>query len=183
MESNSWWERRDALELISNHLKASTLPNGLVSQVTEGLYQIPFDIALTQLQTALNTPVYELQLNQRLKIVKPILSNRAKFFENKSRDACFRMFASICIFLDFTSQQFSSIIDNKLNESRRSKLDIALLHLRESISTENIEDEHTNSEKLNKTVKPKSSSTEQEKQRQKLIDNPDFGISRTLTFL
>nr|CAH8868890.1 unnamed protein product [Trichobilharzia regenti] len=40
LESNSWWERRDALELISNHLKASTLPNGLVSQVTEGLYQV-----------------------------------------------------------------------------------------------------------------------------------------------
>nr|CAH8824386.1 unnamed protein product [Trichobilharzia regenti] len=271
LESKSWQERRDALELISNQLKVSTLPSGLVSQVTKGLCQVissdkhsmlviraagvlrelvesvgsgfmshaeraltvcllkfkdnkahlsetlrsateaivdmmPFDIALRQLQTALTTPVaktqaetlnllthlfrtskrkYELQLNQRLKIVKPILSNTAKFSEHKSqecRDACFQMFASICIFLDFTSQQFSSIIDNILDESRRSKLDIALLHLRESISTENIDNEHRNSEKANKTVKPKSSSTEQQQKRrqqqqQQLVDNPDFSIT------
>ncbi|CAH8826840.1 unnamed protein product [Trichobilharzia szidati] len=269
LESNSWQERRDALELISNQLKVSTLPSGLLGQVTKGLCQvissdkhsmlviraagvlrelvesvgkgfishaeralsvcllkfkdnkvhlsealrsateaivdiIPFDMALTQLQTALTTPVaktqaetlnllthlfctskrkYELQLNQRLKIVKPILSNTAKFSEHKSqecRDACFQMFASICIFLDFTSQQFSSIIDNILDESRRSKVDIALLHLRKSISTENIENEHTNSEKPNKTVKPKSSYTEQQQKQQRhqqLIDNPDFGIT------
>ncbi|CAH8826837.1 unnamed protein product [Trichobilharzia szidati] len=42
LESNSWQERRDALELISNQLKVSTLPSGLLGQVTKGLCQFLF---------------------------------------------------------------------------------------------------------------------------------------------
>lgn len=162
-----------------------------------------FDLALVHLQTALSTPVAktqtealrllahifcksnlrrELQLSQRLKISKPLLSNVAKFSQHKApecRDACFQVFAANRIFLDFTSQQFSAIIDNMLDESRRLRVDAAFLQLNEGLLQNNIP--HANSDPANLITKSKSKDSRV--QQQQLSDDFDFPVTRKQMFI
>ncbi|CAH8436568.1 unnamed protein product [Schistosoma mattheei] len=100
----------------------ANLSLALRSATTAIVDTMSFDLALVHLQTALSTPVAktqaealrllahifcksnlrrELQLSQRLKISKPLLSNVAKFSQHKApecRDACFQVFAANRIF-------------------------------------------------------------------------------------
>ncbi|KAH8854740.1 Cytoskeleton-associated protein 5 [Schistosoma japonicum] len=227
LESSSWQERKEVLEIISNQLRRSTITSSTCCLLTKALCQVitsdkhsmlvtraasvlselvesmgngftvyaeraltacllkfkdnksviaqalhsaataivdtmSFDLALVHLQSSLSTPVartqaealrllthllckstlrQELQLSQRLKISKPLLSNIVKFSEHKTlecRDACFQVFAAVRIFLDFSSKQFDAIIDNMLDESRRIKVDAAFLQLNEGLLQEKI---------------------------------------------
>ncbi|CAH8445916.1 unnamed protein product [Heterobilharzia americana] len=170
----------------------ANLAQTLRSTTTAIVDTMPFDMALLQLQNALTTPVAkiqaealrllthifcksnpknQLQLSQRLKIVKPLLSNVVQFSEHRSpecRDACFEMLAAIRIFLDFSSQQFVSITDKMLDDTRRSKVDIAFLQLSESIfSREYVKNTNTNSVSKSKSLSAK----------QQLINDSDFVLT------
>ncbi|CAH8437135.1 unnamed protein product [Schistosoma turkestanicum] len=162
---------------------------------------MPFDLALVQLQTALNnTPVaktqtealrllahlfcksnlrQELQLSQRLKISKPFLTNVAKFSQHKTpecRDACFQVFAANRIFLNLNSKQFNDIIDNMLDESRRVKVDAAFAQLNEGILRDNIANTNSDSPKLITKSKSKGSHFQQQQQQQ-LVNDFDFPVT------
>ncbi|CAH8438374.1 unnamed protein product [Schistosoma margrebowiei] len=174
----------------------ANLSLALRSATTAIVDTMSFDLALVQLQTALSTPVAktqaealrllahifcksnlrrELQLSQRLKISKPLLSNVAKFSQHKApecRDACFQVFAANRIFLDFTSEQFSAIIDNMLDESRRLRVDAAFLQLNESLLQNNIA--HANSNPANLITKSKSKDSHVQQQ---LADDFDFPVT------
>ncbi|CAH8437756.1 hypothetical protein MS3_00010065 [Schistosoma haematobium] len=175
----------------------ANLSLALRSATTAIVDTMSFDLALVHLQTALSTPVAktqaealrllahifcksnlrrELQLSQRLKISKPLLSNVAKFSQHKApecRDACFQVFAANRIFLDFTSEQFSVIIDNMLDESRRLRVDAAFLQLNEGLLQNNIP--HANSDPANLITKSKSKDSRV--QQQQLADDFDFPVT------
>ncbi|VDP43817.1 unnamed protein product [Schistosoma curassoni] len=174
----------------------ANLSLALRSATTAIVDTMSFDLALVHLQTALSTPVAktqtealrllahifcksnlrrELQLSQRLKISKPLLSNVAKFSQHKApecRDACFQVFAANRIFLDFTSEQFNAIIDNMLDESRRLRVDAAFLQLNEGLLQNNIP--HANSDPANLITKSKSKDS---RVQQQLSDDFDFPVT------
>ncbi|CAH8437613.1 unnamed protein product [Schistosoma rodhaini] len=174
----------------------ANLSLALRSATTAIVDTMSFDLALVQLQTALSTPVAktqaealrllahifcksnvrrEIQLPQRLKISKPFLSNVAKFSQHKApecREACFQVFAANRIFLDFTSEQFSAIIDNMLDESRRLRVDAAFLQLNEGILQDNIA--HANSDPAKLITKSKSKDS---RVQQQLVDDFDFPVT------
>ncbi|KAK4472994.1 hypothetical protein MN116_004191 [Schistosoma mekongi] len=259
LESSSWQERKEVLEVISNQLRCSTITSSTCCLVTKALCQVitsdkhsmlvtraasvlselvesmgngftvyaeralttcllkfkdnkpviaqalrsaataivntmSFDMALVQLQSALSTPVartqtealrllthlfcksnlrQELQLSQRLKISKSLLSNIVKFSVHKTsecRDACFQVFAAVRIFLDFNCKQFNAIIDNMLDESRRTKVDAAFLQLNEGLLQEKIT--NANSVKLHIKSISKNSHVQQQ-----LVTDSDFPVT------
>ncbi|TPP60436.1 hypothetical protein FGIG_06068 [Fasciola gigantica] len=70
----------------------------------------------------------ELNVSQRTRIVKPLLTTLAKISQHRTpecREASFQAFAAARLFLDMPSPGFTALTDGLLDEQRRLKVDVA----------------------------------------------------------
>ncbi|CAH8438357.1 unnamed protein product [Schistosoma margrebowiei] len=198
LESSNWQERKEVLEVISNQLKCSTLSDAICGLVTKALCQVITSDkhsmlviraagVLSELAQSMNngfTVHSERALTTCLLKFKDTKANLSLALRSATtaivdthkapecRDACFQVFAANRIFLDFTSEQFSAIIDNMLDESRRLRVDAAFLQLNESLLQNNIA--HANSNPANLITKSKSKDSHVQQQ---LADDFDFPVT------